>query len=70
MADSISFKIEAALAAAPQPLSLDEICQQVFGQITDRNRGAIRTNLSRLDEVGRLIRLPRKYALKLEKEKT
>jgi chromosome segregation and condensation protein ScpB len=64
MADSISSKIEAALAAATEPLSLDEICLRVFGQITERNRGAIRTNLSRLDEVGRLLRLPRKYALK------
>jgi hypothetical protein len=64
MAESISSKIEAVLAAAAVPLSLDEICSCVFGQITDRNRGAVRTAICRLDEIGLLIRHPRKYALK------
>ena len=59
-------KIEAVLAAATEPLSLDEICLLAFGQLTDRNRGAVRTNLYRLDENGRLIRNPRTYELRKE----
>ena len=57
-------KIAAVLAAATEPLSLDEICLRAFGQITERNRSATRTNLHRLDEVGLLVRHPRTYALK------
>ena len=64
MSESISTKIENVLAASTEPLSLDEICLRVFGQLTDRNRGTIRTSLSRLDEVGRLIRFPRTYTIK------
>jgi hypothetical protein len=65
MAESISAKIEKILATAKKPLSLDEICLLAFGQLTERNRSATRTNLYRLDEAGLLVRHPRTYALKM-----
>lgn len=64
MTESVGTRIEGVLAAATEPLTLDEICLRVYGQITERNRSTVRTNLSRLDEIGRLVRHPRKYALK------
>ena len=64
MSESINTKIAAVLAAATAPLSLDEICLRVFGQLTERNRSVARTILHRLDVEGLLIRHPRKYALK------
>ena len=57
-------KIAAVLAAATEPLSLDEICLIAFGQITERNRSTARTILHRFDADGLLVRHPRTYALK------
>lgn len=57
-------KIEAALALAKEPLSLDQICKAAFGRITEDYRSRVRVNLHRLDEAGRLVKYPRKYELR------
>jgi hypothetical protein len=57
-------KIEAALANAGGPLSLDQICQEAFGRVTEEFRSKVRVNLHRLDAAGRLAKYRRAYELK------
>lgn len=59
-----SEKIEAALSAATEPLTLDQIVKAAFGRVTERGRSSARVHLHRLDEAGKLVRHPRKYELK------
>jgi hypothetical protein len=58
-------QIEKALAEAPQPISIDDICKRVFGRVDERARNAVRVGLHRLDERGVLIKHAQTYALKM-----
>ena len=60
-------KIHKALAEAPQPISIDEICKRAFGCVDERGRNSVRVNLHRLDVDGKLIKYAQAYALKQQK---
>lgn len=59
---SASVAVEQALAAATAPMSVDEICQKVYGRIGKRERNVIHQNIARLDARGRI----RKHAMTFE----
>lgn len=63
---SIASQIENILRDAESPLSVDEICAQIWKRIGNRERGIVRVNLHRLDERGLLVKLPMKYQFKKE----
>lgn len=56
--------IEEVLSKAKAPLSIEEICDLVWGRQGDRERGIVRVNLHRLDLRGVLEKHPMKYRLK------
>lgn len=64
MNSTLSEKVETAIARAPRPVSIDDICRTVFGRVDERGRNVVRVNLHRLDERGVLIKHAQTYELK------
>lgn len=58
----VSVMISGALQNAGGPLTVDEICQVVYGRVGDRERGTVMQNLHRLDLKGCIVKTPIKYA--------
>jgi predicted Zn-ribbon and HTH transcriptional regulator len=59
--DDKSMRIEKALTVASGPLTIDDICRLVFGQITERDRNLVRVVLHRLDGRGILVKHAQTY---------
>lgn len=62
---AMSEKIVLALEKAPAPMSVDELCKNVFGKIGQRERNVVHQNLHRLDEKGRIEKFAMRYRLRL-----
>jgi hypothetical protein len=61
---SAALAIAQAIMYAKAPLSLDEICQKVYGRTGDRERNTVRQNIFRLDEQGKIEKFPAKFGWK------
>lgn len=60
---SAADKIEAALRASPEPMTIDELCMSALGRVGSRERNLVRVNLHRLDERGVLTKHAARYAI-------
>lgn len=67
---SAALAIAQAIMYAETPISLDEICQKVYGRVGDRERNTVRQNIFRLDEQGKVVKHPSTYSWKEEKAAT
>ena len=61
--NSAATKIEAAMLASDEPLTIDQICKAALGRVGARERALVRVNLHRLDQRGILTKHAARYSL-------
>jgi Fe2+ or Zn2+ uptake regulation protein len=56
--------IQRVLAEADEPLTIEQICEKVWGRCGSREKNTAYVNLHRLDERGLLEKVPMRYQLR------
>ncbi len=63
--ESAADRIEAALRASDEPMTIDDLCRAALGRIGARERNLVRVNLHRLDQRGLIAKHAARYSLRL-----